>query len=129
MGLGVILDVVYNHLGPEGNNLKAFSADYFSHQYHSEWGESLNFDEENAAPVRAFVLANVRYWLAEFHLDGLRFDATQQLFDASPEPILSAAAREARVAAGDRGIFLVAENEPLLDLSARLTQRPRVQHR
>lgn len=72
----------------------------------------MNFDGPNAGPVREFFQANAAYWISEFHLDGLRLDATQDIFDASSEHILIAIARTARRAAGDRRLFLVAENEP-----------------
>jgi maltooligosyltrehalose trehalohydrolase len=112
LGLGVILDVVYNHLGPSGNYLPQFSEGYFSDKYATEWGEPFNYDGEDGAPVREFIVANAGYWIAEFHLDGLRLDATQSMHDASPEHVLAAIAREARRAAGSRSIILVAENEP-----------------
>jgi maltooligosyltrehalose trehalohydrolase len=110
-GLAVILDVVYNHFGPDGNYLGQFSTDYFSSRYKNEWGEAINFDGENSAPVREFFLANAAYWIREFHLDGLRLDATQQIFDASKDHVLSAMARAARSAAPNRSIYIVAENE------------------
>ncbi len=96
LGLGVILDVVYNHFGPDGNYLREFSHDYFSERYKNEWGDALNFDGENSGPVREFFVANAGYWIDEFHLDGLRLDATQQIFDASPEHILAAISRARR---------------------------------
>src|SRR5947199_104259 len=102
LGLAVILDVVYNHLGPDGNYLKCFSESYFTDRYKNEWGEAVNFDGPDSGPVREFVLANVRYWIEEFHLDGLRLDATQQMFDASPEHILAAITREVRNAGPGR---------------------------
>jgi maltooligosyltrehalose trehalohydrolase len=112
LGLGVILDVVYNHLGPDGNYLKEFSLDYFTDRYANEWGEAINFDGENSGPVREYFISNARYWIEEFHLDGLRLDATQQIFDASPENILTAINHAVRCAAGGRSTFIVAENEP-----------------
>jgi maltooligosyltrehalose trehalohydrolase len=112
LGLGVILDVVYNHVGPDGNYLKAFSPDYFTDRYDNEWGEAINFDGPNAAAVREFFAANAGYWIDEFHLDGLRLDATQQIFDASSEHVLASIVRRAREAAGGRATLLVAENEP-----------------
>ena len=112
LGMGVILDVVYNHFGPDGNYLKQFSEHYFTDRYENEWGEAINFDGPDCGPVRDFFISNVRYWIDDFHLDGLRFDATQQIFDQSPEHILAAMTREARRAAGSRSIVLVAENEP-----------------
>ncbi|MCI0539568.1 MAG: malto-oligosyltrehalose trehalohydrolase [Verrucomicrobiales bacterium] len=111
VGLGVILDVVYNHLGPDGNYLKHFSPDYFTDQYVNEWGEAINFDGENSGPVREFFVANAAHWIEEFHLDGARLDATQQIFDASKEHILAAITRRVRAAAKGRSTYLVAENE------------------
>jgi maltooligosyltrehalose trehalohydrolase len=110
-GLGVILDVVYNHLGPDGNYLKQFAEAYFSTRYKTEWGEALNFDGPDSGPVREYFLTNARYWIEEYHLDGLRLDATQQIFDESPENIVSAVGRAVRDAAGARQTFVVAENE------------------
>jgi maltooligosyltrehalose trehalohydrolase len=110
-GLGVILDVVYNHFGPDGNYLKEFSEDYFTNRYGNEWGEAINFDGPNSEHVREFFISNVEYWIEDFHLDGLRFDATQQIFDRSREHILTAMTRVARRTAGRRGIVLIAENE------------------
>ncbi len=111
-GLGVILDVVYNHFGPDGNYLREFSPDYFTDRYENEWGDALNFDGDNAEPVREFFTANAAYWIDEFHLDGLRLDATQQIFDVSEEHIIQAVTKAARKAAGERSIIVVAENEP-----------------
>jgi maltooligosyltrehalose trehalohydrolase len=113
-GLGVILDVVYNHVGPDGNYLKEFALEYFTDRYKNEWGEPINFDGEKSAPVRELFIANAEYWIDEFHLDGLRLDATQQVFDASPVNILAEVSSRAREAARGRGIFIVAENEPQL---------------
>src|SRR5579859_7216036 len=111
LGLGVILDVVYNHVGPDGNYLKQFSEDYFTCRYSNEWGEAINFDGENSGPVREFFVSNARYWIEEFHLDGLRLDAVHQIFDASADHILAAITRAVREAAGGRGTFISAENE------------------
>jgi maltooligosyltrehalose trehalohydrolase len=111
LGLAVILDVVYNHLGPDGNYLKCFAEDYFTGRYANEWGEAINFDGAAAAPVREFFIANAGYWIDEYHLDGLRLDATQQIFDSSPDHILAAITREVRRAARGRVTFIVAENE------------------
>ncbi len=111
LGVAVILDVVYNHIGPDGNYLREFSRDYFSTRYANEWGDSLNFDGANSGPVREFFVTNARYWIDEFHLDGLRLDATQQMFDASPAHILGEIADAVRAAAGPRRVFIVGENE------------------
>jgi maltooligosyltrehalose trehalohydrolase len=112
VGLAVVLDVVYNHLGPVGNYLRAFSPAYFTDRYENEWGDAINFDGPDAGPVREFFISNASHWIDEYHLDGLRLDATQQIFDQSPEHILRAIGRGAREAAGRRRIVLVAENEP-----------------
>ncbi|HEX6184384.1 MAG TPA: malto-oligosyltrehalose trehalohydrolase [Pyrinomonadaceae bacterium] len=111
-GVAVILDVVYNHLGPDGNYLGQFSRDYFTDRHQNEWGEALNFDGYAAAPVREFFLSNARYWVEEFHFDGLRLDATQSIKDDSVEHFLAALTREVRDAAGGRATIIVGENEP-----------------
>jgi maltooligosyltrehalose trehalohydrolase len=108
----VILDVVYNHIGPDGNYLKQFSQDYFTTKYSCEWGEALNFDGKNSDPVREFFTSNVRYWIEEFHFDGLRLDATQQIFDSSERHILADITTVARAAGRKRTIYIVGENEP-----------------
>ena len=120
-GLAVILDVVYNHLGPDGNYLPLFSPAYFTDRYQTEWGKPFNFDGPDSAPVREFFIENAKYWVREFHFDGLRLDATQQIFDASPRHILAEIAEAARRIAGRRPVYLVAENEPQL---VKLVQPP-----
>ena len=112
VGLGVILDVVYNHLGPDGNYLKAFSPAYFTDRYVNEWGDAINFDGADAGPVREFVIENAAYWIREFHFDGLRLDATQCVFDASDEHVISEIAARVRQEASPRDVIVVAENEP-----------------
>jgi maltooligosyltrehalose trehalohydrolase len=112
LGLGVILDVVYNHLGPDGNYLHAFSKHYFTDRYENEWGDPLNFDGPQSGPVREFFLANARCWIEEFHFDGLRLDATQSIFDGSPRHILDELIEAVRSAEPGRGTYIVAENEP-----------------
>jgi maltooligosyltrehalose trehalohydrolase len=113
-GLSVILDVVYNHLGPDGNYLDAFSPDYFTDRYPNEWGKSLNFDGESSGPVREFFVENARYWIDEFRFDGLRLDATQSIIDHSPRHVIADITEAARAAAHDqnRSIYICAENEP-----------------
>jgi maltooligosyltrehalose trehalohydrolase len=112
LGLGVVLDVVYNHFGPSGNYLRAFAPAFFTDRYDNEWGESINFDGPDAGPVREFFVANAAYWIEEFHLDGLRLDATQSIHDYSGAHILAAISQRARAAAAPRSIVIVAENEP-----------------
>src|SRR5438876_2367551 len=111
LGLGVILDVVYNHFGPDGNYLGAFSDDYLTRGNENEWGDSINFDDRNSGPVREFFITNGRYWVEEFHFDGFRFDALHAIRDRSSEYIIGEVARAARKAAGERSIILIAEND------------------
>jgi maltooligosyltrehalose trehalohydrolase len=110
VGLGVILDVVYNHFGPDGNYLAEFSPDYFTDRYENDWGRAINF--ETAPPVRQFFVENAAYWIEEFHLDGLRLDATQDVKDASAVHVLADIVRAARAAAPEKTLYIVAENEP-----------------
>jgi maltooligosyltrehalose trehalohydrolase len=109
LGLGVILDVVYNHFGPDGNYVKSFADDYFTDKYENDWGEAINFASES---VREFYLTNAAYWIGEFHFDGLRLDATQDIHDTSEEHILAAITKRVRDVAGVRNVYVVAENEP-----------------
>lgn len=111
LGLGVILDVVYNHFGPDGNYLGAFSDDYLIRGNENEWGDSINFDDRNSGPVREFFITNGRYWVDEFHFDGFRFDALHAIRDGSTEYIIGEVGRAARKAAGPRSILLIAEND------------------
>jgi maltooligosyltrehalose trehalohydrolase len=110
-GLAVILDVVYNHFGPAGNQMFAWSPAYRSAAA-GEWGDALNFDGEHSGPVRELVIANAGYWIDEYHLDGLRLDATQAICDRSPEHVIAALTRRARDAGRGRRIFVVGESEP-----------------
>lgn len=87
-GLGIILDVVYNHLGPEGNYLGTFGP-YFTDRYHTPWGGAVNYDGPHSDAVRQFVVDNARMWVRDFHVDGLRLDAVQMIFDLSARHILA----------------------------------------
>jgi maltooligosyltrehalose trehalohydrolase len=121
LGLGVVLDVVYNHLGPVGNVLPRYADHWFSQRTATDWGAAIDYDGPASGPVREFFVANAGYWIDEYHFDGLRFDSTQDVHDASPEHVLAAMAARAREAAGGRGILLFAENEPQ---DVRLVQDP-----
>jgi maltooligosyltrehalose trehalohydrolase len=112
LGIAVILDVVYNHFGPDGCYLKAFSPDYFTDKYPNEWGEPINFDGERSGPVREFYIENARYWISEYHLDGLRLDATQSIFDSSSRHVITDITTAARAGALNKRIYICAENEP-----------------
>lgn len=112
LGLGVVLDVVYNHWGPVGNSLDQFSTTYRAHQHKTDWGAAVNFDSEGGEGVREYVLANVDHWIRDYHFDGLRVDATQNIHDNSTPHILAELSVRARNAAGRRSILIVGENEP-----------------
>ncbi len=122
MGFAVFMDVVYNHLGPEGNYLREFGP-YFTDRYKTPWGDALNYDGENSAEVRRWAIDNAVYWVEEFHMDGLRLDAVFAIFDMSDPHVLAEIAAEVQ-AAGEkagRSAYVTAES-PLND--ARLV-RPR----
>ncbi|MEX2176083.1 MAG: malto-oligosyltrehalose trehalohydrolase [Pirellulaceae bacterium] len=111
-GIAVILDVVYNHLGPEGNYLGSYGP-YFTDRYKTPWGEAVNFDGPGSDHVRDYVLDNARMWLAEFHVDGLRLDAVHTIFDFSARHILGElqeVAEQESERAG-RQIHLIAESD------------------
>jgi maltooligosyltrehalose trehalohydrolase len=112
LGLAVILDVVYNHFGPDGNYVREFAEHYFTDRHHTDWGEPINYDDADSGPVREFFVANAGYWIDEYHFDGLRLDATQNIYDDSADHILAAIGRRVRAAAGGRATYVVAENEP-----------------
>ncbi|MBV9077235.1 MAG: malto-oligosyltrehalose trehalohydrolase [Methylobacteriaceae bacterium] len=112
LGLGVILDVVYNHLGPSGNYLACFAPAYFSDRRATEWGEAINFDGPDSGPVREFFVRNAAFWVEEYHFDGLRLDATQSIFDDGPRHVLAEIVAAVRDAAAPRGAYVVGENEP-----------------
>lgn len=121
-GLAVIMDVIYNHLGPEGNYFSQFGP-YFTDRYHTPWGRAVNFDGEDSAGVRNFVIRNAVGWVTEFHLDGLRLDAVHAIYDRSPKHILQELAEAVHDAARrlGRSIHVIAEsdlNEPALVESA-----------
>jgi len=111
LGVGVILDVVYNHFGPDGNYLGAYSDDYLLRGKGHEWGDVINFDGPNSGPVREFFITNGRYWIEEYHFDGFRFDAIHAIRDGGEEYIIGAVGRAMREAAGSRSIILIAEND------------------
>lgn len=117
-GLAVFLDVVYNHLGPEGNHLAEFGP-YFTDRYRTPWGSALNFDGPGSDEVRRFFIQNALYWTGDFRIDGLRLDAVHAIVDTTPTPFLEelAAAVHAAAAAQGRRVHLIAEssdNDPRL---------------
>lgn len=110
LGLGVILDVVYNHLGPEGNYAGAVTGGrFFTSRHTTPWGDAVNYDGEDSAAVRQFVIDNARHWPLEYHVDGLRLDATHQIVDDSSPHILEEIARELHALPRPR--LVIAEDE------------------
>jgi len=111
-GLMVFLDVVYNHFGPEGNYLHTYAPQFFTGRHHTPWGAAINFDGPDSGPVREFFIHNALYWLEEFHLDGLRLDAVQEIRDDSSTHILEALAAAVQAGPGrERSVHLVLEND------------------
>jgi maltooligosyltrehalose trehalohydrolase len=107
-GLGVLLDVVYNHFGPDGNYLREYSSEYFTHAHTTPWGDAVNYDGPGSANVREFVIDNARQWIRDYHFDGLRLDATEQIVDSSDRFILGEM-QEAVRSATDRSTVIFAE--------------------
>ena len=110
-GLQVFLDVVYNHFGPQGNCLLEYAPQILTDKYETAWGQALNFDGDGSAQTRAFIIHNALYWVEEFQMDGLRFDASHAMFDASPKHVLDELAERVRAAAPGREIHLILEEE------------------
>ncbi len=112
LGLSVVLDVVYNHLGPEGNYLRDFGP-YFTDTYATPWGDALNFDGAHSDAVRDFFIANAQYWLAEFHIDALRLDAIHAIYDQSAKPFLAQLIEETQryAASTPRTAHVICEND------------------
>jgi maltooligosyltrehalose trehalohydrolase len=110
-GIGVILDVVYNHLGPEGNYLGVYSDQYMSKSHTNSWGAGLNWDGPGSEFVRGFAIDNAVQWIRDYHIDGLRLDATHAIVDDSPMHLVQELTEAARQAAGSRSIYVVAEDE------------------
>jgi maltooligosyltrehalose trehalohydrolase len=110
--LAVILDVVYNHLGPEGNYLADFGP-FFTAQYRTPWGEAINFDQADGDQVREFFINNALYWITEYHIDALRLDALHAVVDTSARPFLAELAQAVKEQAGRLGrrVFLMAESD------------------
>ncbi|WP_413438471.1 malto-oligosyltrehalose trehalohydrolase [Sulfuriferula sp. GW1] len=111
-GLMVLLDVVYNHFGPDGNYLHAYAPQFFSERHHTPWGAAINFDGEGSRVVRDFFIHNALYWLEEYHFDGLRLDAVHAIVDDSRPDILEELAAAVHAGPGRTGqVHLVLEND------------------
>lgn len=111
-GLAVLLDVVYNHFGPDGNYLSQFSPFYFTERHHTPWGAAINVDGPNSRPVRDYFIANAVEWARDYHFDGLRLDATHAIIDDSPVHVLAEMAASVRkTLSPGRHFVMIAENE------------------
>ena len=118
LGLAVLLDVVYNHLGPDGNYTGVYSPYYVSKKHHTPWGQAMNLDGGHAAAVRNFFIDNALHWIHEYHFDGLRLDATHALVDDSPRHFLAELTARLRASAG-KPVHLMAEDHRNLALLLR----------
>lgn len=130
IGISIIIDLVYNHLGPDGNYLSCFNPHYFTSKHSTPWGAALNYDlstntDNNSkeskedqktdlshAPlVRAFVIDNAVSWMRDYHFDGARLDATHAIVDYSSPHVLQELVAKSRAAAGDRQLYFFAEDD------------------
>ena len=111
LGLAVVLDVVYSHFGPDGAYGATFSPLYFSARHRTPWGAAVNLDGAGARQVRDFFIENALHWIHEYHIDGLRLDATHGMVDDSPRHFVAELASRARESTPDRTLLLVAEDE------------------
>jgi maltooligosyltrehalose trehalohydrolase len=111
-GIMVVLDVVYNHFGPEGNYLRSYAPQFFTDRHRTPWGDGINFDGPESRAVRDFFIHNALYWLTEYHFDGLRLDAVHAIIDDSTPPILTELADAVRSSVEpDRHVHLILEND------------------
>jgi len=110
LGLAVVVDVVYNHFGPDGAYAGVFSPDYFSGRHQTAWGAAINLDGEHGPMVRRFFVENALHWAHEYHVDGLRLDATHALVDESPRPFLAELAEELSRGVTGRKVLVIAED-------------------
>lgn len=110
-GLMVMLDVVYNHFGPDGNYLPAYAPAFFSDKHHTAWGAAVNFDGPGSDVVREFFIHNALFWLGEYRFDGLRFDAVHAMLDDSTPDIMASISERVRAAFPERHVHLVLEND------------------
>ncbi len=111
-GMMVLLDVVYNHFGPDGNYLHAYAKRFFTDHHHTPWGAAINFDDAGSRTVRDFFIHNALYWIEEYHFDGLRFDAVHAIADDSTPDIITELAERVRSGPGAaREVHLILEND------------------
>ncbi len=110
LGMAVLLDVVYNHFGPDGNYLPRFSPAYLSDRHRTPWGPAVNLDGPGSEMVRAFFIENALHWIHEYHMDGLRLDATHSMVDEGPRHFLAELSARVREEGLDRPVHLIAED-------------------
>jgi maltooligosyltrehalose trehalohydrolase len=110
LGMAVLLDVVYNHFGPDGSYLPRFSPAYLSDRHRTPWGPAVNLDGPGSEMVRAFFVENALHWIHEYHMDGLRLDATHSMVDEGPRHFLAELSARIRKQAPDHTIHLIAED-------------------
>jgi maltooligosyltrehalose trehalohydrolase len=110
LGLAVFVDVVYNHLGPDGAYVAVFQPEILSKRHESPWGRAINLDGERSREVREFLVENALYWVHEFHVDGLRLDSTHDLVDDGPRHFLDELAERVRASAAPRTVLVIAED-------------------
>ena len=122
-GISVLLDVVYNHFGPDGNYLWTYAPGFFTERHKTPWGAAINYDGQGSRPVRDFAIHNALYWIEEFHLDGLRLDAVHAIMDDSDPDLLEELVQRVRAATRDRPVHLILENED--NVSSRLLRADR----
>ena len=117
-GLAVLIDVVYNHLGPEGAYLPAFSRDFLTSAHSTPWGAAVNLDRDGSAAVRRLLLDNALHWVHEYHVDGLRLDATHALVDDGPTPFVPDLARAVHAARTPRPFVFAEDHRNLATMVA-----------
>ncbi len=112
VGIAFILDVVYNHFGPEGNYTGEYGS-YFNSMYHSPWGDAINFDGPDSDPIRNYFIENALYWFSNYHIDALRLDAIDRIYDMSAKHFLQELAEETIKLSNklNRKLFLIAESD------------------
>jgi maltooligosyltrehalose trehalohydrolase len=123
LDLAVFLDVVYNHFGPDGAYIGRFSPSFFSDRHQSGWGAGINLDGPGSELVRAFFIDNALHWIHEYHIDGLRLDATHALADESPRHFLAELAARVRATSAGRDVRLIAEDHRNLAVMLREPER------
>ncbi|MGE4054474.1 MAG: malto-oligosyltrehalose trehalohydrolase [Vicinamibacterales bacterium] len=111
LGLALVLDVVYNHLGPDGAYAAAFSPRFFSKTHHNPWGDAINFDGKDSRGVREFFIENALHWLHEYHVDGFRLDATHAIHDGSSPHFLEELTARLKASAPGRTVLVIAEDD------------------